>query len=200
MPNPFGVLPDEVPADPGLEHATDHVERAIGALISYFRNKPRITKLVEILTRPFQELEDVFWALYVDRRLANATGVNLDVIGRILLEKRNGLEDEEYRPVLRAKARVLFSKGTGPNLIAVAKLFLESENFVYMEQYPAAVRMTITDLAASGRVRLLARLLRKAKSAGVRLDVIDATGGNRFHYGTEGTGAGYGVGRYGGII
>ncbi len=52
------------------------------------------------------------------------------------------------------------------------------------------------------RLQLLSKFLKKAKSATVRLDVVDATGGlaTRFHYGDEGTGVGYGVGAYGGLL
>lgn len=201
MPTPFGLLPDEVPADPGLEHALNHKERAIAALVSQFRDKPRLAKLIEIYTRPFQELEDVFWQLYTERRINVATGVHLELIGKILLEPRGGLSDADYRAVLRAKARVLFSNGTGPNLIQIAMLFLESTLFTYEEFYPASVEMRITDANAASRVRLLARLLKRAKSGGVRIDVVDATG-DRFTYGTGGTftGFGYGEAPYGGII
>lgn len=201
MTTPFGLLPSGPVEDPKLEHALDHKERAIGVLLSQLRDKPRFAKLIEILTRPFQEIEDVLWDLYIKRRLSDAPGAKLDQWGRVLLEERGGLSDDAYRGVLRVKARVLMSKGTGPNLIQICQLFLQSNSFTYDEHHPAAVEITI--LSGSGiPISLLAKLLRKAKSGGVRIDVIDGTGGlgTRFHYGTEGTGVGYGVGTYGGVI
>lgn len=203
MPTPFGLLPSGPVPDPGFEHATDHRERAIGVLLSQLRDKPRFTTLIGIFAKLFQELEDAIWSVYIDRRLANATGRQLDDLwGKIVLEKRGGLGDDDYRAVIRIKVRVLFSRGTGPNLIQIAQLFLQTNLFTYDEHYPAAIEMTITDPAAVGKVQLLKRFLKRAKSAGVRIDVIDGTGGlgTRFHYGTEGTGVGYGVGTYGGVL
>lgn len=202
MTTPFGLLPSGPIADPGLERATDHKERAIGVLLSQLRDKPRFTKLIEILIRPFQEIEDAIFDLYILRRLENAFGDLLDsYFGHILVEPRGGLGDEDYRAVLRIKARVIFSRGTGPDLIKIAKLFLQSDEFTYDEHYPASIEMAITAAITDGRLGLLKRFLRKAKSAGVRMDVVDARGpGTRFHYGAEGTGVGYGVGTYGGVI
>lgn len=201
MTLPFGLLPPVEPSPSGLEHATNHKERAIGALIGQFNTKARFTKLVEILTRPFQELEDTFWDLYTKRRLDTATGVQLDLIGKVLLEQRRGLGDDDYRAILRIKAKVLFSRGTGPNLIQICQLFLQNDDFTYEEFYPATVVITLLGASALA-VSTLRRFLKRAKSAGVRMDLVDGSGGLgvRFHYGSEGTGVGYGVGTYGSLI
>jgi Protein of unknown function (DUF2612) len=202
MTTPFGLLPNGQLPDPGLEHATDHKERAIGVLLSQLRDKPRFTTLIAILVKPLQELEDVFWDLYTKRRIDTATGAQLDILGRIVDEDRGGLLDDDYRAIIRIKVRVLFSRGTGPDLIRIAKLFLESSDFAYQEFYPAAIEFTVFAATSALRLATLRRFLRKAKSGGVRLDLVDGTGGlgTRFHYGTEGTGVGYGVGTYGGVI
>lgn len=202
MTTPFGLLPAGPVPDPKLEHATDHKERAIGVLIGQLRDKPRFTTLVAIYAKIFQEIEDVIWDLYTKRRIDTAQGAQLDVIGRLVDEPRGGLLDEDYRAVLRIKVRVLFSRGTGPNLIKIAKLFLLSDDLTYSEFYPAAIEMTVLASVSRARLLLLKRYLKRAKSAGVRLDVIDATGGvsPRFQYGSGGPGAGYGVGAYGGVI
>lgn len=201
MTSPFGLLPSGPIPDPGLEHATNHRERAIGALISQFRDKARFTKLVEIFIRPFQEIEDAIWDLYTKRRLDMARGVQLDIIGKIVDEPRSGLSDADYLPILRIAVRVLFSNGTGPNLIRITQLFLATNGFTYGEHYPAAVEIAISQTISDAALRLLARFLHRAKSGGVRLDVIDARApGTRFHYGLEGTGIGYGVGTYGGVV
>jgi hypothetical protein len=192
MTTPFGLLPNGTVPDPKLEHASDHRERAIGVLLSQLRDKPRFTKLIEILIRPFQEIEDVIFQLYTMRRLDSAQGVQLDIIGRIVDEERGGLLDDDYRAIIRIKVRVLFSRGTGPDLIKITQLFLASDDFNYAEFYPATVEITATALVTAAQLTLLKRFLRRAKSGGGL--------GTRFHYGTEGTGVGYGVGTYGGVI
>jgi Protein of unknown function (DUF2612) len=188
MTTPFGLLPSGPVPDPKLEHATDHKERAIGVLLSQLRDKPRFTKLIEILVRPLQEIEDVIWDLYTKRRLDSAAGVQLDVIGRIVDEQRAGLNDDDYRAILRIKIRVLFSRGTGPDLIKICQLFLQSNDFTYTEFYPAAIAIDVA--GATTRPSLLSRFLKRAKSGGVRLDVFNGTGPMRFTSVTTGGGSG----------
>lgn len=199
----FGILPPESIPDPGLEHVTNVRERAIGTAIAQFRDKARFITLIDIFTRPMQELENVFWDLYTLRDLVNGVGTQLDVIGAIVQEARGGLADDDYRAILRIKILVLRSKGTAEDLIKICRVFLDTENFTYDELYPAKVVITVTDSITTDRLALLKKFLRKGKSGGVALDVVDATFSSlRFHNGVEGTSiiSGYGHGHYGSII
>ena len=200
----FGLLPAQTQVEPGLQHATDHVARAIGVLISALRDKARFTRVVDIFVRPLQELEDVFWDLYANRRLSNATGVNLDVIGKIVKEARAGLSDNDYRAVLRVKGRVLRSLGTADDLIEITQLMLQSTAFTYAEFYPGSVLITVIGTPVFS-ISLLSKFLRMAKAAGIRLDVAHTTTPTRaFRYGpstpTTNTAYGYLDGLYGAIF
>lgn len=201
----FGLLPTGPEPEPGLTHATDHGERAVGVLIEILRDKARFTSLVKDYAKVSQELEDAFWALYSQRSIATAVGVQLDVLGRIVDELRNGLSDTDYRAILRIKGRVLRSKGTAVDLCAVTALMLNgAATFTYDEAYPATVVITI--LGTPGfTLSLLAKFLRKAKSAGVRLGIVAAPAVNAFRYGSTVAPAtsavfGYNDGHYGGLV
>lgn len=204
MPAPvYPISPVQPPPTvPGLTHNTQHVETAWSRLLSQFQDKERLKKLIEILLRPFQELEDALWDIYTNRNLDTDNDAQLDIFGRIAVEPRNGLTNADYRPILKAKLRALRSKGTGPDIIAITQLCLGSNGFTFEEIYPAAMYLTVTDVAVTdSQLQTLKRLLR-VKAGGVGLRIVDARGGVgvRFHYGSEGTGAGYGVGSYGTLV
>lgn len=200
----FGLLPTIEPAEPGLTHATDHEDRAVGVFIELLRDKARFTQFMKDHIKLLQELEDVFWDLYTKRSIDTAEGVQLDVLGKIVQEKRNGLTDADYRVVLRAKGRVLLSKGTLEDVLAVAGLMLQDVPFSYDEVYPAGFELTVLGVPPF-TPGLLVKFLRKTKSAGVRLLVTAAASPNAFRYGDAGapttsTAFGYNDGVYGGIL
>jgi hypothetical protein len=118
-------------------------------------------------------LEDAFFDILLMRKIDQAYGPHLDVIGRIVNEPRNELvEDEDYRLVIRAKIRVLLSKGTGDDLLRIALLILGDTAFAYSEHYPAQVQFDILEPTERPLApNLLLRLLRRAKAGGVRIDV-----------------------------
>ena len=204
MPAPsFPILPVTPNDEPQvLTHNTHHIGNAFARLLTQFQDKQRLKKMIEILLRPFQEAEDMLWSLYTDRRLDTAVGAQLDLLGKIVGEKRDGLSDTDYRAIIRVKIKVLRSTGSAKDLMVIAQLFLVSNDFTYSEHYPAAVEFVVLQVTTITQRILLKNFLIKAKSGGVRLDVVDGSGGLgvRFHYGTEGTGIGYGVGTYGSVI
>lgn len=187
----FGLLPSGPVPDPGLQRATNHVERAIGVLLSQMRDKATFTRLLDILVRPLQECEDVAWSLLVDRRIDTSVGMQLDVIGKIVQEPRAGLGDTDYRAVLRVKGRVLRSKGLADDLLEIAALMLKDNatvfhegqfvTFFYEEFYPASVRVTVPapPVFSPG---LLFKFLQKAKMGGVRLETVVATDTDSFTF------------------
>jgi len=198
----FGLLPPVTPSPLFLTHALDHGDRAVASLLAQLRDKARFTTLVRIYATLFQELEDVFWDLYTLRRIDTATGIQLDVIGRIVDEPRAGFSDTDYRAILRIKGRVLRSKGTADDLIEISRLMLQATDFLYEESYPASVQVTVFGTPVFS-LYLLQRFLHQAKAAGVRLDVVaSAPSASAFHYGDEGTDAltGYGAGSYAGMV
>lgn len=203
MPAPlFPILPEDPSAEPEtLSPNKQHVAHAFSRLLDQFKDKARLKKLIEILLRPFQELDDVVWDFYINRRLDTAIGAQLDLIGKIVKEKRNGLADEDYRSFLRIKIRVLLSRGTGPDIMQICTLILGLAGYTYKEYFPAAQVVEVLS-SPTFDLTILKRFLVRAKAGGTRLDLVDGSGGLgvRFHYGSEGTGVGYGVGTYGSII
>lgn len=131
-----------------------------------------LEKLLIVLTRPAQELESVLYALYTDRTVERAIGTQLDVIGRIVGQPRNGMVNDDYRRYIRARIVANRSNGTIEDLILISRLILNDDSASVVVEYsgPASVIVRIEDVAVDDEIaEVLIGFLRKAKAAGVRL-------------------------------
>lgn len=180
--------------DAGLRHITDHKERALARLLEQFKDKARLNKLIEILSRPFQELEDVYWQLYVSRRLSDAVGDQLDQLGKIVAQTRDGNDDETYRAYIRVKIRILKSRGRADDLLVIARLLGDTLPIRLDEVFPAMALIRY-DGVPSIDPNLIYKLLRRAKAGGVRVQVMYETetygAGSTLHVGSVISGSTY---------
>lgn len=163
-----GLVP--VPVEVG---AIDHVTEALDRLPSQFRDKPGWIKTITVLCAPVQRIENAIRQLLTLRSIGTARGAQLDLIGRIVREPRQGEPDDEvYRRRLRARIRQKLSRGRVEDLIAVSVLLLNDEavRVVVDQQGAAAVVVRLEDEAVATAVaELLVRFLRESVGAGVRL-------------------------------
>ena len=84
-----------------FEHVTDHIAKGLARLPEQYQKDKFRGQLRSWLTE-FQEIEDAFWAL-LNAGIATATGARLSQYGVLLGEPRQGLGDDELRPVLQAR-------------------------------------------------------------------------------------------------
>lgn len=141
---------------------TDHAERGVARLIERYR-QPKISALLASWLGEVQQLED---ALYL--QLTEGLTRQLDVLGRIVGQPRDGRTDEVFLAWIRARIQVNRSSGKTTQLIAVAKA-VGVTDVRLEEQYPAAVVVhgeAAFDWAMGNQI---AKLLYAAKAAGVRL-------------------------------
>lgn len=155
------------------EHITDHRARALARLATQYRGKPRLEGVVSAHADQTQEVEDALQALATSRTLDGATGAGLDDVGRLLGERREGESDTDFRARLRVKILTIDGSATVPQLLAIARLLVAAGVTLRLVEYPPASMVMrahgagITDAEADR----LARLLRRAKAAGVSLSV-----------------------------
>ena len=83
-----------------------------------------------------EELEVVGQALAADLWIANATGIQLDVLGRILGRLRGGMADEEYRHWLYLQAAINTSQGLAEQVIQIMVQWFAPDWVQILEQYP----------------------------------------------------------------
>jgi hypothetical protein len=162
---------------------SDHVSRGVARLIDRYR-KPRTSALLESWLAEVQEVEDALWQLLVERSLETAVGDQLDVLGRIVGQPREGRDDETYRLWISARQMVLRSSGTTTQLLAIARKLVGATGVVRLEEYfPAAF---VIRLEASIRLSIgyqIAYMLRQAKPAGVLFQMTwPDIGGSSFRF------------------
>ena len=187
-----------IPASPGAAAAetegeiveiTDHGADALTRLIQQYKGSPRIQALLCAFLDPVGDAEaDVYDLLTEALDISVAVGDQLDLIGEIVGEVRNGRTDADYRKGLRTKIRINRSHGRIEDLIEVAILWelITADNAVEVEEKPpAAVVVTLhsTPLDPFG---LFDRLY-EAKAAGVALRLFYLPLGGAATFETSGT-------------
>jgi len=134
-----------------LSKKTTHVLEAINTLVEQFKNKPLIKSLVTAWVNQIQDIENMYYELRTERQLNNAVGVQLDGLGNIVGEKREGKDDDEYRNAIRVRILINKSNGTTENIYAVMKAFLNIDNveLKIIDYYPAGFIAEIVTILTS---------------------------------------------------
>lgn len=103
------------------------------------------------------------------RLLPNASGAQLDMIGRIVGRGRSGLSDADYFIAIRAQIRINRSCGTPEDMIDVTRLTVPAGfTFTYDEAYPKGIWITVSG-AVNWTISILYDNLFRAKSSATRL-------------------------------
>lgn len=180
------IISIAAPTLPQPRAAIDHVAAGLARLPEQFR-KTNIIALLTIFLQRYNDLETAYQALLNFRQLGTAFGVQLDAIGKLVGQLRNGLSDADYTRYIRARIAVNNSDGTIEDLITVARLVLNDAltNVQIIVVGPAAVIVRVTGNTVSSTVAtIMIDMLRGAHAAGVRLiqESFPDVDGNLFHF------------------
>ena len=129
-----------------LVEKTTHAEEARDRLITQFRNKPIIQALLDTYSAQVQEIEAVLFDLMTERWLATAQGAQLDGLGAIVGEDRQGRSDTDYRVAIQARILINRSEGTPEQLIEIASLLSQGSSITLTEYFPASFTVEIDDV------------------------------------------------------
>jgi hypothetical protein len=146
-------------------------------LPAQFRDKPRIEAIIRSLANQIQKHEQTFYDLYWRRRLDNAEDVDLDNLGALVGEPRQGWTDDEFRQYIRARIKTNRSDGRTETLIAILVLLFELDaadvgNVRMREHRPAALTVE-TFFQVTANAEYIARsFLQRAKPAAVKLSYV----------------------------
>lgn len=164
------------------EHATeeDHEGEGSALLARQFADKPRVDALLRSLLAGVQVCEDDTWDLY-GLAIDDSSDAALDQIGVILAQPRpDSMTDAVYRKVLRGVVLALKSSGTGDEVERAVYAMCGAWATV-TEAFPATLVVRPSaepDVPAA----VLLTVLRRLKSAGVGLQVIDVGPTPRFRF------------------
>lgn len=152
-----------------------------------------IEKLLSSIIEPAQTIEDTLQQMASERFVDTAVGEQLDIIGRIVGQGREGLADADYRRYIRAKIAANNSNGTVEDLLTVAFLVVYDVSVTYQvhNQGIAAAVLRLNGAAVtSNTANILIRFLGLAVAGGVRviLEYSDQAPATWFKWDTVGQG------------
>jgi len=161
------------------------------------KGTPNFEGLLKGLAVEIQALEDAAYDLLVNRRLDTAQNAQLDVLGKIVGQPRNGMTDAAYRIRIGGKIAANNSEGKVSDIIKVAKAVLAGNNVTLrLEQFRVASMLLHVEsgLISDELATVLSEFMRDAAMGGVNMQTHYQTAidSESFSYGhatqTGGTG------------
>jgi hypothetical protein len=116
---------------------TTHIEDARRRLLAQYRGKTTVDGSLKAGTQQIQDLEDCFWDMMWKRSVNSAFGYQLDVLGKIVGQPREGWSDAAYRIAIIAKIGVNISQGRPEDLIAIFLVLMGCTRAQYVPIFPA---------------------------------------------------------------
>lgn len=130
----------------GLPTNIDQVKQGASRLLEQFKGKPNIEGTLAAYTSQANDLENNYFNLINNRGLDTAYGYQLDIIGAIVGESRQGRDDDAFRLAIRFKINVNNSNGTPEELTASLKEVTLSSDVDIFEHYPVSYMMKFDGL------------------------------------------------------
>jgi hypothetical protein len=152
------------------EDRFDHLVQVLEELLKQFDDRPNFLLVVQFLAERFQALEenifDTNWFRYVDQ----AHGRNLDLLGILLGQVREGLTDERYRALLKTRYQTLFGRRNVDAMLEVINVVTSGFAITYtlVEDFPATIVVEFLGID-NDTGEFWNRIIRGPKPEGVRL-------------------------------
>ena len=153
-----------------LDQTANGLEKVIPNL-----QKPNFLKLVGIFSSELQLLEDSTQQVLLNTKINTAAGINLDRLGQILDEPRDGRGDEVYRTAIRNAVFEKAKHGGINDLISVMRIQIPDAITVTIDEYypnTALIFVEVVDPATITEGPLIAEAIRLAKQAAVEVDAV----------------------------
>lgn len=106
---------------------TNVVEKGVERLVWALQEKPNVTKMLEVFLQEIQEIEDLLLSILEVKDINTAKGVQLDNIGYILGQYREGRGDEEFREALLQQININTANGTYQTIYDIIKEYTNSD-------------------------------------------------------------------------
>jgi len=147
--------------------------------------QPNFLKLVKIYSDELQEIEDCTQQVLLDTKISTASGIQLDRLGQILDEEREGRGDELYRTGIKNAVFEKAKHGGINDLISVARIQIPQTLTVEVDEYypnTALIFVEVEDQATVANPELIKEAVRLAKQAAVEIDIGISTSGKAFRF------------------
>jgi hypothetical protein len=189
----------------------DHKAAAEVRIVDQWR-KPKIIALVRALVSGCQSVEEALQQLLLLRNIDDGEGSQLDVLGRIVGQARNGLSDADYRNYLRARIATNRSRGVVEDIIRIVRLLINNDPAATIRVESQGIATCVVKIEGititSALADVIISFLRTNVSAGTRagggsagvrfiLEWAESAQANLFQYDD---GPGYDQGNYAGSV
>jgi predicted ATPase len=144
-----------------------------------------VSKFVRVFADQIQLLENATADVKILRQFAHAENAQLDSIGAIVGENRQGKSDAEYRIAILARINTNASRGEPERLITALRQITASIDIHLTEHYPAMVHL---EFSSAVIVTGLLEYMQRVCSGGVKLIITQysTTHPFRFDVGPDG--------------
>jgi hypothetical protein len=119
----------------------NHTQIGLSLLIEQFQLSNNLKNMLKCYTERVQYNESVLTNLMYKRNIDYSSGAQLDKIGDEVGIKRYGLNDGEYRSLIKFQIFINTSDGNPDTMILVLKEITNADIVSYKHQYPAKFRM-----------------------------------------------------------
>jgi hypothetical protein len=167
---------------------TDHADRAKARRLQQFKQATNLAAFMDAMSSEVQAYEDAVYPMLALLDIDTQVDDQLDKIGELVNEPRNGASDANYRIAIRAKIGVIVGSGTADEIIQLFDDLTGSTTIDYLEDYPAgfciygdaasypsATLQALDDSAVGGvYVCLLTRLLQEGTTDLITTEASDA--------------------------
>lgn len=151
---------------------TNYEEIALGRLRQQYKDLPNVEGIISSFTDQAQKLEDAIQPFFDRLNIDISEGLQLNLIGEIVGQPRNGQTDDNYRVFLKGKIATNVSEGTPEELISIYAILSQSTLVFSQEIFPASFSLMSTVLIPSAIQSLVAQMLNNALPVAVSLDYM----------------------------
>ncbi len=171
--------------DPDEGVIRDYATRIVKLLVEQYELSSGMRESIQAFADEVQQLEDAGQDVLFNRSLSNAVGVQLDGIGEIVGETRQGRTDDEYRAGIRF--RIFINKSSGEiETLGLFVIYLTGGTFAQIiEHYPAKVEIIFNAITIPANMH---QLVNDVAAGGVGILLTWQTSGG-FAFGFDGEGS-----------
>jgi len=129
---------------PPFSETLNHVEEMQNNLVQQFKKKPVFEAILAAFGNQIQDLETAHFEMLRYRWIVSSVGVQLDGLGSIVGESREGRGDEEYRAAILVRVLINLCEGTPEEIITIMSDLVGDVEL--REYYPAALTVRALEL------------------------------------------------------
>lgn len=133
---------------PELDKVASFFERVKPLVLSQYIDSPRIMGTLEAACAQEDHAEADGLAIRAGYVLANAAGVQLDTVGAMYKEPRNGRTDDSYRLIIQMKAATAIN-GNPEEILGFLRNILGIVGSKYITNYPAGFKIAIGGVSST---------------------------------------------------